>query len=69
MSTPEDTFAIFKNYFDAGHTYDVIVDMLSTNHNIRMSIRTLKSRLREAGLYRRKNYSQLDEVRRAIQGN
>ena len=65
-STPENDFAIFKNYFDAGHTYDVIVDMLSTNHNIRMSIHTLKSRLRDAGLYRRKNFSQLDEVRHAI---
>ena len=31
-----------------------------------MSIHTLKSRLREAGLYRRKNFSQLDEVRHAI---
>ena len=31
-----------------------------------MSVRTLKTRLREAGLYRRKNYSPLAQVRRAI---
>ncbi|XP_049919274.1 uncharacterized protein LOC126401808 [Epinephelus moara] len=40
--------------------------MLSTIHNINMSLRTLKTRLKEAGLYRRLNYSPLPEVRRAI---
>lgn len=63
MVTTEEAI---KHYFDAGHTYEVIVDMLSTFHNITMSVRTLKTRLREAGLYRRKNYSPLAQVRRAI---
>lgn len=40
--------------------------MLSTFHNITMSVRTLKTRVREAGLSRRKNYSPLAQVRRAI---
>jgi len=34
-----------KEYFDAGHGYDVILDMLSIIHNINMSLRTLKTRL------------------------
>ncbi|XP_023255197.1 cell wall integrity and stress response component 2-like, partial [Seriola lalandi dorsalis] len=56
MATTEE---VIRRYFDAGHTYEVIVDMLSTFHNITMSVRTLKTRLREAGLFRRKNYSPL----------
>lgn len=62
----ESELSIIKQYFDAGHQYDVIVDMLSTIHGLEMSLRTLKNRLREAGLFRRRNYSPLCEVRRAI---
>lgn len=40
--------------------------MLSTFHNVNISLRTLKTRLKEAGLNRRLNYSPLPEVRRAI---
>ena len=63
MGTTEE---LIKDYFDAGHKYEVIVDMLSTFHSITMSVRTLKTRLRETGLYRRKNHSPLAQVRRAI---
>ena len=37
--------AAIEEYFDAGHGYDMILDMLSTIHIINMSLRTLKTRL------------------------
>ena len=40
--------------------------MLLTLNNITISLRTLKTKLKEAGLFRRKNYSSTTEVRRAI---
>ncbi|KAI9516530.1 hypothetical protein NQZ68_016032 [Dissostichus eleginoides] len=40
--------------------------MLSTHHDINMSLRNLKSRLKELGLRRRGDYSSTSEVRRAI---
>lgn len=40
--------------------------MLKCNHDISISMRTLKTHLKESGLYRRGNYSPLPEVRRAI---
>uniref|UniRef100_A0A096LQX8 Integrase core domain-containing protein n=1 Tax=Poecilia formosa TaxID=48698 RepID=A0A096LQX8_POEFO len=42
-----------------------ILDMLRTNHDVSLSMRSLKSHLKE-GLHRRGNYSPLPEVRRAI---
>ncbi|MED6243756.1 hypothetical protein ATANTOWER_026188 [Ataeniobius toweri] len=47
-------------------TYAVILDMLRTNHDVSVSVRMLKTLLKEAGLYRRRNYSPLHEVRHAI---
>lgn len=44
---------IIQQYFDAGHKYDVILDTLLTFHDIRTSVRTLKTRLKETGLFRR----------------
>lgn len=55
-----------RHYFQEGHTYGVILDMLLTHHNIKMSLRSLKIHLKDAGLFRRKNYSQLSDVRNAI---
>lgn len=40
--------------------------MLSTFHDIKMSMRTLKTHLKEEGLFRRKNYSSITDVRNAI---
>jgi len=65
-SDSDNVCAAIKEYFDAGHGYDVILDMLSTIHNVKMSLRTLKTRLKAAGLTRRLNYSPLPEVRHAI---
>ncbi|XP_057190659.1 uncharacterized protein LOC130554804 [Triplophysa rosa] len=40
--------------------------MLLTYHDIKISLRSLKRRLKNAGLFRRKNYSLLSDVRNAI---
>ena len=43
-----------KHYFEDGHSYAVIVDMLATNHDIKISLRSLKTHLEDAGMFRRK---------------
>lgn len=62
------TSEVIKDYFDQGYTYAVILDMLSTLHNIKMSLRSLKTRLKETELFRRKDVtlSPLVDVRNAI---
>ncbi|XP_034082049.1 uncharacterized protein LOC117552581 [Gymnodraco acuticeps] len=62
----EEEMEILREYFNEGYTYDVILDMLSTHHDINMSLRNLKARLKELGLRRRGDYSSISEVRRAI---
>ncbi|XP_020555618.1 uncharacterized protein LOC110013572 [Oryzias latipes] len=58
--------AAIKEYFNSGHTYEVILDLLRTNHETFVSMRTLKTHLKKSGLFRRTNFSPLHEVRRAI---
>lgn len=53
-------------YFNEGHSYAVIVDLMSCLHGVRISLRSLKSKLNEAGFYRRKDYSPTHTIRRAI---
>uniref|UniRef100_A0A3P9JDE3 Integrase core domain-containing protein n=1 Tax=Oryzias latipes TaxID=8090 RepID=A0A3P9JDE3_ORYLA len=53
-------------YFNEGHSYSVILDMLLSLHGVRMSLRTLKSKLNQSGLYRRKYYSSRTTVINAI---
>ena len=36
----EEEMDILREYFNEGYTYNVILDMLSTHHNINMSLRT-----------------------------
>lgn len=57
---------LLLKYFRDGHSYSVIVDFLASKHNIKMSLRTLKKKLNRLSLYKRKNYSPLDNVRTAI---
>lgn len=39
MSAESETeFSIMRQYFDAGHKYDLIVDMLSAFHDIKTSV-------------------------------
>lgn len=67
MSASECSFIeLIRGYFDVGRKYEVILVMLSTYHTITMGMRTLKTCLKEAGLFRRKQYSPQAEVRRAI---
>ena len=44
---------VITEYFKKGFEYSAIVEMLEKEHNVTMSIRTLKSRLDEYGLKRR----------------
>ncbi|TWW62510.1 hypothetical protein D4764_04G0011570 [Takifugu flavidus] len=53
-------------YFHEGHSYDVIVDMMSSLHGVHISLRSLKSKLNGAGLYRRKDSSSTNGIIRAI---
>ncbi len=53
-------------YFNEGHSYAVIVDMMSSLHGVNISLKTRKSKLNEAGLYRRKDYSYPNSVSNAI---
>ena len=45
--------AVITNYFNSGFTYDEIISYLSEFHDISMSERTLRNRLRTWGLRRR----------------
>lgn len=45
--------AIITNYFNNGFTYGEILNFLSEYHNINMSERTLRNRLKSWGLRRR----------------
>jgi len=62
----EKELELIREFFNKGHTYDVIHDMLSTHHDIKMSRGTLKARLKDLGHRRRGGYSPPTEVRRAI---
>jgi hypothetical protein len=53
-------------YFANGHTYKVILMFLSLYHNITMSLRTLKRRLKHYGLFRRKSMSTARDIWEAI---
>lgn len=55
-----------QSYFEDGHSYAVILDMLMEYHGIKISLRTLKTQLKNAGMFRRQNYSSLNDVRNAI---
>ncbi|CAL8372929.1 unnamed protein product [Arctogadus glacialis] len=53
-------------YFHEGHSYAAIVDMMSCLHDVQISLRSLKGKLNDAGLYRRRNFSSRDAVIRTI---
>ncbi|XP_051798985.1 uncharacterized protein LOC127532017 [Acanthochromis polyacanthus] len=57
---------LIQNYFMEGHSYEIIVDLLKTKHNISVSLRSLERRLKDAGLTRRINYTPIATVRAAI---
>lgn len=49
-SAPSLPVDLIKQYFFEGHTYNVILDLLSTVHGIQYNLRTLKNRLKHLGL-------------------
>ena len=61
-----DEKEIIKYYFSRGYQYDAIVHFLAKFHDITMSIRTLKNRLRRYQLRRRTPTYDLNLVREAI---
>ncbi|XP_039608696.1 uncharacterized protein LOC120528585 isoform X1 [Polypterus senegalus] len=54
-------------YFYAGYKYEVILDFLKIYHGISMCLRSLKMRLKELGLSKRRNYSNISQVREAME--
>uniref|UniRef100_A0A3P9IEL3 Integrase core domain-containing protein n=1 Tax=Oryzias latipes TaxID=8090 RepID=A0A3P9IEL3_ORYLA len=57
---------LIQKYFTEGHSYEIIVDLLKSKHNISVSLRNLERRLKDAGLTRRLNYTPIATLRTAI---
>ena len=55
-----------RDYFNKGYTYDEILALLDKYHGIRMSIATLKRRIKEYGLKRRNVEYDLASIRDKI---
>lgn len=62
----EDEREIIYNYFNLGYENEVILQFLADYHGIRMSLSTLKRRLRDYGLKRRGNDVNVDQLRDII---
>lgn len=58
--------SLVTSYFRKGFQYESIVKFLSKFNGINISLRTLKSKLRELGLKRRSVNADLDSVRQRI---
>ena len=56
---PEDRDEAIKLYFDMGMLYKDIVQILTLEHGIIVSLRHLKRILKELGLFRRKTIATL----------
>lgn len=59
----EDEQEIIHNYFNLGYENEGILQFLADYHGIRMSLSTLKRRLRDYGLKRRGNDVNVDQLR------
>ena len=53
---------IIKNYFDLGYKHITVLSQLEWYHNINMSLRTLKRRLNDYGLKRKKNEVDVKQI-------
>ena len=62
--TEED---LIRKYFHDGYSYDEILDFLATTHNVKISLRSLMSKLKSYSLSRQKHFSPLTSIRAAIQ--
>ena len=58
-----DERSLIQTYFHLGHENEVILQFLVDYHGIKMSVSTLKRRLRDYGLKRRENEVHVDQLR------
>ena len=61
-----DERSLIQNYFHLGYENEVILQFLVDYHGIKMSVSTLKRRLRDYGLKRRGNEVDVDQLRDII---
>ena len=61
-----DERSLIRNYFHLGYENEVILQFLVDYHGIKMSLSTLKRRLRDCGLKRRGNEVDADQLRDII---
>ena len=66
MADAQEEENIIKEYFNGGFKYEEIIEFLSKNHSITMSITTLKRRLKQYGLQRKNADYDIDLVREEI---
>ena len=66
MADAQEEENIIKEYFNRGFKYEEIIEFLSKNHSITMSIATLKRRLKQYGLQRKNADYDIDLVREEI---
>ena len=62
----DDEREVIHNYFNLGYESEVILQFLAEYHGIRISLSTLKRRLRDYGLKRRGNDVNVDQLRDII---
>ena len=62
-----DEEGLIRYYFFRGFEYEEILMFLEKHHDVKMSIRTLKRRIKSYGLRRRQPDYDLDSVHAAIQ--
>ena len=58
---------IVRTYFQAGLSYNEILEFLRSYHNINITVRQLHRILRKEALFRRKHKSSINDVIEAIQ--
>ena len=68
MADRDSEEVAIRDYFNNGFTYDEIVALLEKYHGVKMSIATLKRRLKEYGLKRRNVNYDVVSVRDKIRG-
>ena len=66
MADVQEEQRLIKEYFNKGFTYEEIVEFLSKNHSLQMSIATLKRRIKQYGLQRRNIDYDVNVVREKI---
>ena len=66
MAGAQEEENLIKEYFSKGFKYDEIIELLSKNHSVKMSIATLKRRIKRYGLQRKNVDYEINVVREKI---